>query len=75
MDRNIFDEEHEMFSDAASSFFTNEVRPHSDRWHEQCIVHRGASLTAGEPGLLLMWAYEKYGVAGVYDFSSVQTRM
>lgn len=68
MDRNIFDEEHEMFRDAARSFFTNEVRPHSDRWHEQGIVDREAFLKAGEQGMLLMWADEKYGGAGVKDF-------
>jgi acyl-CoA dehydrogenase len=68
MDRNIFEEEHEMFRDAARSFFTNEVRPHSDRWHEQGIVDREAFLKAGEQGMLLMWADEKYGGAGVKDF-------
>ncbi len=68
MDRNIFDEEHEMFRDAARSFFTNEIRPHSDRWHEQGIVDREAFLKAGEQGMLLMWADEKYGGAGVKDF-------
>ena len=68
MDRNIFNDEHEMFRDAARSFFTNEIRPHSDRWHEQGIVDREAFLKAGEQGMLLMWADEKYGGAGVPDF-------
>lgn len=68
MERNIFEEEHEMFRDAARSFFTNEIRPHSDRWHEQGIVDREAFLKAGEQGMLLMWADEKYGGAGVKDF-------
>ncbi len=68
MDRNIFEEEHEMFRDAARSFFTNEIRPHSDRWHEQGIVDREAFLKAGEQGMLLMWADKKYGGAGVKDF-------
>ncbi len=68
MDRNIFFDEHEMFRDAARNFFTNEIRPHSDRWHEQGIVDREAFLKAGEQGMLLMWADEKYGGAGVPDF-------
>jgi acyl-CoA dehydrogenase len=68
MERNIFEEEHEMFRDAARSFFTNEIRPHSDRWHEQGIVDREAFLKAGEQGMLLMWADERYGGAGVKDF-------
>jgi len=68
MDRNIFNDDHEMFRDAARSFFTKEIKPHSDRWHEQGVVDREAFLKAGEQGMLLMWADEKYGGAGVQDF-------
>jgi alkylation response protein AidB-like acyl-CoA dehydrogenase len=68
MDRNIFEEEHEMFRDSVRSFMKNEIRPHSDKWHKQGIVDREAFLKAGEMGLLLMWADEKYGAAGVTDF-------
>ncbi|MDX2410339.1 MAG: acyl-CoA dehydrogenase family protein [Woeseiaceae bacterium] len=68
MDRNIFEEEHEMFRDSVRSFMKNEIGPHTDKWHEQGIVDREAFLKAGEMGLLLMWADEKYGAAGVTDF-------
>ena len=68
MDRKIFNEEHEMFRDSTRSFLQNEIRPHSEKWHEQGIVDREAYLKAGEQGLLLMWADEKYGGAGVTDF-------
>jgi len=68
MERLIFEEEHEMFRDSVRSFMQNEIGPHSDRWHEQGIVDRDAFLAAGEMGLLLMWADEKYGAAGVSDF-------
>jgi len=68
MDRKIFDEEHEMFRDSVRNFMINEIRPHSEKWHEQGIVDREAYLKAGEMGLLLMWADEKYGGAGVSDF-------
>jgi acyl-CoA dehydrogenase len=68
MDRGIFDEEHEMFRDAARSFLRNEIGPHADRWAEQEIVDREAFLKAGEQGMLCMWADEKYGGAGVGDF-------
>jgi acyl-CoA dehydrogenase len=68
MDRNIFEEEHEMFRDAARNFLINEVGPQADRWAEQGIVDREAFLKAGEQGLLCMWADEKYGGAGVSDF-------
>ena len=68
MERKIFEEEHEMFRDAARNFFGNEVKPHMDRWTEQGIVDRDAFLKAGEQGMLLMWADEQYGGAGVHDF-------
>ena len=68
MKRRIFDDEHEMFRDSVRSFLQNEIRPHSDKWHEQGIVDRDAYLKAGEQGLLLMWADEQYGGAGVRDF-------
>jgi len=66
--RKIFDEEHEIFRDSVCSFLQNEIQPHSDKWHEQGIVDREAYLKAGEQGLLLMWADEQYGGAGVSDF-------
>ena len=68
MERKIFDEEHGMFRDSVRSFLQNEIQPHSDHWHEQGIVDREAFRKAGEQGLLLMWADEKYGGAGVEDF-------
>jgi len=68
MERNIFNDEHAMFRDAVRSFLKNEIQPHADRWQEQGIVDREAYLKAGEQGLLLMWADEKYGGAGVADF-------
>lgn len=75
MDRLIFEEEHDMFRDSVRSFFINEVQPHRERWHEQGIVDREAYLKAGEQGLLLMWADEQYGGAGVSDFRYEQILM
>ena len=68
MNRTLFNEEHEMFRDSTRSFLQNEIQPHSDKWHEQGIVDREAYQKAGVQGLLLMWADEKYGGAGVTDF-------
>ena len=68
MTRALFEDEHEMFRDSVRSFFQNEIQPQVERWHEQGIVDREAYLKAGEQGLLLMWADEQYGGAGVEDF-------
>lgn len=66
--RKIFDQEHEIFRDSVRSFMKNEIQPHADRWHEKGIVDREAFEKAGAQGLLLMWADQKYGGAGVADF-------
>ncbi|MDJ0698299.1 MAG: acyl-CoA dehydrogenase family protein [Woeseiaceae bacterium] len=75
MDRLIFDEEHEMFRDSVRAFFQNEIGPHGEKWREAGMVDREAYLKAGEQGLLLMWADEKYGGSGVYDFRYEQILM
>ncbi len=68
MERIIFNEDHEMFRDAARAFLMNEIGPNRDKWDEQEIVDREAFLKAGEQGLLCMWADEQYGGAGISDF-------
>ena len=68
MERRIFDDDHEMFRDSARRFFQNEIEPNRDKWREQGQVDRDAWLKAGEQGLLLMQADEKYGGAGIADF-------
>ncbi|MDJ0918601.1 MAG: acyl-CoA dehydrogenase family protein [Woeseiaceae bacterium] len=73
--RPIFTEDHDMFRDSVRSFMQNEIGPHSERWHEQGMVDREAFVKAGEQGLLLMWADEAYGGAGVEDFRYEQVLM
>ena len=68
MQRQIFDEDHEMFRDSVSKFMQAEIEPHVERWREAGICDREAYLKAGEQGLLCMWADEKYGGLGISDF-------
>ncbi|MDH3401879.1 MAG: acyl-CoA dehydrogenase family protein, partial [Chromatiales bacterium] len=68
MERLIFDEEHEMFRESVRRFMQKEIGPHGERWREQGIVDREAFEKAGEQGLLMLWAEEKYGGAGIEDF-------
>ncbi len=68
MERNCYNEDHEMFRDAVRQFMINEIGPHAEAWREAGIVDREAFRKAGEQGLLLMWADEQYGGAGVKDF-------
>jgi alkylation response protein AidB-like acyl-CoA dehydrogenase len=68
MERLPFTEEQNMFREAAREFFKREIKPHTERWREAGIVDREAFLKAGEAGLLLIWADEKYGGQGLSDF-------
>jgi len=68
MQRLPFTEEQTMFRESAREFFKREIRPHSERWREAGIVDREAFRKAGEAGLLLIWADEKYGGMGLPDF-------
>lgn len=68
MRRRLFDEEHEAFRNSVRRFLLGEVKPHVERWREAGIVDREVWRKAGAQGLLLMWADEQYGGAGVDDF-------
>ena len=68
MQRNIFEEEHEIFRDSATRFLLKEVAPHVERWLEAGIIDRELFRKAGEQGFCLMWADEAYGGMGVKDF-------
>jgi alkylation response protein AidB-like acyl-CoA dehydrogenase len=68
MRRLIFEPEHETFRASVRRFFVNEIQPHAAQWREQGHVDRWAYTRAGEQGLLLMWADERYGGAGIDDF-------
>lgn len=65
--RTIFEPEHEQFRATVRRFFRTEIGPHGERWREQGQVDREAYLKAGRLGLLLTWAGEEYGGAGIAD--------
>jgi acyl-CoA dehydrogenase len=66
--RLIFEPDHELFRDTCRRFFEAEVAPHAARWREQGYCDPEAFRKAGAQGLLLMWADERYGGAGITDF-------
>ena len=68
MDRNIFEEEHEIFRDSVARFLQAEVTPNLERWLEAGIIERELFRKAGEQGYCLMWADEAYGGMGIRDF-------
>jgi acyl-CoA dehydrogenase len=68
MKRQIFNEEHDMFRDSVMRFMLAEIQPHVEEWREAGICDKKAFRKAGEQGLLMMWADEKYGGLGIEDF-------
>jgi len=68
MDREIFDDEHELFREAFRTFLDREVVPHADAWNREGITSRDMFLAAGAAGFLGFNAPEEYGGAGVTDF-------
>jgi len=64
MDRNLFDEHHELFRKNVRDFFEREVVPHQKRWRDEGIVDREAWRKAGEAGLLCPWLEEEHGGPG-----------
>jgi len=67
--------EHEQFRDTCVRFLQHEATPHVDRWREEGMVDRDIYRKAGEAGLLVMWAPEEYGGAGITDFRYDQVLM
>jgi alkylation response protein AidB-like acyl-CoA dehydrogenase len=63
--RTLYNQEHEMFRDAARRFIEGEIVPHHARWEEQGHVDRDVWNKAGASGLLCTSMPEQYGGAGV----------
>lgn len=65
--RTHFEPEHEMFRATARHFVETELAPHVEDWRRQGHVDRALYRKAGAAGLLLIWADEDLGGAGIAD--------
>lgn len=65
--RTLFNEEHEMFREAARRFVESEISPHHQDWEKDGQVPRELWLKAGANGFLCCNLPEEYGGAGA-DF-------
>jgi acyl-CoA dehydrogenase len=64
MDRDLFNEEHEMYRQSFKQFVEREVKPNQPRWNEAGIVDRETWRKAGRAGFLCPWLEEKWGGGG-----------
>ena len=68
IERNLYDDEHEMFRSSFRTFLEREVQPNADRWEKAGIVDRDLFSRAGTGGFLGMAAPEEFGGGGIDDF-------
>ena len=66
--RDLFDDDHEMFRDSVRRFIAAEVAPHNDEWEQAGVVDRSLFTSAGKHGFLGMAAPVEHGGGGVDDF-------
>ncbi|GIH91317.1 acyl-CoA dehydrogenase family protein [Planobispora siamensis] len=68
MQRDLFDEEHDLFRETVREFLAREVAPHHDQWEKDGIVPREVWKKAGETGMFGFGVPEEFGGAGITDF-------
>ncbi|MEU3163670.1 acyl-CoA dehydrogenase family protein [Streptosporangium sp. NPDC006930] len=68
MQRDLFEEEHQLFRETVREFLAREVAPHHDQWEKDGIVPREVWKRAGEIGMFGFGVPEEFGGAGITDF-------
>ncbi|MDP9846859.1 acyl-CoA dehydrogenase family protein [Streptosporangium lutulentum] len=68
MQRDLFEEEHQLFRETVREFLAREVAPHHDQWEKDGIVPREVWKKAGELGVFGFGVPEEFGGAGITDF-------
>ncbi|GII04739.1 acyl-CoA dehydrogenase family protein [Planobispora takensis] len=68
MQRDLFDEEHDLFRETVREFLAREVAPHHEQWEKDGIVPREVWKKAGEIGMFGFGVPEEFGGAGITDF-------
>jgi alkylation response protein AidB-like acyl-CoA dehydrogenase len=68
MQRNLYDEEHDLFRESFRRFCEKEWAPHNDEWERAGIVPKEVFAEAGQHGFVGMAIPEEYGGGGNDDF-------
>ncbi|WP_214414956.1 acyl-CoA dehydrogenase family protein [Sphaerisporangium fuscum] len=68
MQRDLFEEEHQLFRETVREFMAREVLPHHAQWEKDGIVPREVWKKAGEIGMFGFSVPEEYGGSGITDF-------
>jgi acyl-CoA dehydrogenase len=59
--------DYKLFRDSFNKYIEAELKPHYNKWEEECLVPKETWRKCGENGFLCTWAGEEYGGAGA-DF-------
>lgn len=68
IERNILEEEHELFRQSVREFLAKEITPYNEQWEKDKMVSRESWQKLGEAGFLCMQVPEEYGGLGIDDF-------
>ena len=68
MDRDLFDDEHELFRASVADWISAEVTPHYLDWERDGLAPRTLFSDAGSHGFVGMAVPEEYGGGGSEDF-------
>ena len=68
MQRNLYDEEHDLFRESFRRFCEKELAPNNDEWEKAGIVPKEVFAQAGQHGFVGMAIPEEYGGGGNDDF-------
>ncbi|MFJ2030460.1 acyl-CoA dehydrogenase family protein [Streptosporangium sp. NPDC087985] len=68
MQRDLFEEEHQLFRETVREFLAREVVPYHGQWEKDGIVPRQVWKSAGEIGMFGFGVPEEFGGAGITDF-------
>ena len=68
LERDIYNEEHEMFRQSVRDYIAKEITPNNLQWEKDHMVSKKSWTDLGEAGFLCMQAPEEYGGLGISDF-------
>ena len=68
MERNLYNEEQQLFAQSFRDFVAKEIQPHNAKWEKDHMVSRESWLKFGEAGYLCMQVDEAYGGLGLKDY-------
>ncbi len=68
MERELYNDDHEIYRQSVREFLAREVAPHKDKWDDDRWIDREVFAKAASQGLYALQVDEKYGGSGEADY-------